>query len=174
MLLLFLSLRCAARRPAAQGIVLSNFRDGTTEVIPCYVWMVRKESGCADGLLLLLLSLRYAAASNYVASLCCCSFCRSAAPSAALRVSACGLKLENATTSTPACAKAAHAGDPGACGSKELFFIIFRDGTTEGHTLLRANGPQESGCADIKNRLTRCGLKRPWEQNAYRRITPDR
>jgi hypothetical protein len=55
-------------------------------------------------------------------SLCCCSFCRFAAPSAALRVSACGLKLEDAKASTPECAKAAHAGDPGACGSKELIF----------------------------------------------------
>jgi hypothetical protein len=60
-------------------------------------------------------------------------------------------------------------GTPGLRRKEGSFY--FRDGTTASHTLLRVNGPQESGCADIKNRLTRCGLKRPREQNAYRRIT---
>jgi hypothetical protein len=87
-------------------------REGTTEVIPYYLWMARNRvvaraiivpSFCRFAALLLL-------------------YGRSAAPSAALRVSACGLKLEGATTSTPAYAKAAHAGDPGACGSEELIF----------------------------------------------------
>jgi hypothetical protein len=54
----------------------------------------------------------------FVAALCCCSFCRYAAPSAALRVSACGLKLEGARASTPACAKTAHAGDPGPAAAR--------------------------------------------------------
>ena len=53
-------------------------------------------------------------------------------------------------TSTPACAKAAHAGDPGACGSKELILLPFYPALTPS-ARKRALGP----CwANLATRLT--------------------